>query len=121
MLERMQGHARRWSAVRPVLLIAAVLALAAALRILLTSVDQAGDVYLIPALVLFLWCIMLHAFLTLFAQVPPPVVTALPWRRRMLMRCRRAFYHLFLGSFAVLSALLLLTSWQLAGAWRMMY
>jgi hypothetical protein len=39
----------------------------------------------------------------------------------MLMRCRRVFYYLFLGLFAVLSALLLLTSWQLAGAWRMMY
>jgi len=121
MLEQMQGYARRWMALRPVLLVVAVLALGAALRILLTSVDQAGDVYLIPALVLLLWCIMLHAFLTLFARVPPPVVTTLPWRQRMLMRCRRVFYYLFLGLFAVLSALLLLTSWQLAGAWRMMY
>jgi hypothetical protein len=121
MLEQMQGYARRWMALRPVLLVVAVLALGAALRILLTSVDQAGDVYLIPALVLFLWCIMLHAFLTLFARVPPPAVTTLPWRQRMLMRCRRVFYYLFLGLFAVLSALLLLTSWQLAGAWRMMY
>ena len=121
MLERMQGVARRWSAVRPLLLVVAVLSLGAAMRVVLTAVDRAGDVYLIPALVLFLWCVMLHAFLSLFAQVPGPVVTTLPWRRRMLMRCKRAFYYLFLGMFAVLSALLLLTSWQLAGAWRMMY
>ncbi len=121
MLERMQGHARRWLPWRPLLILLALLSLGAALAVLLTSASQAEDVYLIPALVLFLWCLMLHAFLTLFAQVPAPVVMTLPWQTRMLMRCKRAFYYLFLGLFAVLSALLLFTSWQLAGAWRMMY
>jgi hypothetical protein len=121
MLERMQGHARRWMLLRPLLLVLALLSFGALLAVLLTSATQAEDVYLIPALVLFLWCIMLHAFLSLFAQVPAPVVTTLPWRERMLMRCKRTFYYLFLCLFAALSALLLLTSWQLAGAWRMMY
>lgn len=121
MLERMQGHALRWRGMRPVLLVVAVLSLVAAVRVLLTSVDQAGDVALIPSLVLFLWCVMLHAFLTLFAQVPAPPATHLSWGRRMLMRCKRAFHYVFLAVFAVLSALLLLTSWQLVGAWRMMY
>jgi len=121
MLERMQEHARRWRLLRPLLLGLALLSFGAVVAVLITSADQAGDVYLIPALVLFLWCIMLHAFLTLFAEVPQPVVTTLPWRARILMRAKRMFYHLFLGLFALLSALLLLTSWQLAGAWRMMY
>jgi hypothetical protein len=120
MLETLQGIARRWRRMRPVLLLGALLALGAAVRVLLTSSTQAGDIYLIPALLLFLWCLMLHAFLSLFAQVPPPV-TPLPWRQRMLARGRRAFHYLFLLLFALLSLGLLLASWQLAGAWRMMY
>jgi hypothetical protein len=121
MLETLQGIARRWQRTRPLLLLGALLALAAALRVLLTSSSQAEDIYLIPALLLFLWCLMLHAFLSLFAQVPPPAVTALPWRQRMVARSRRAFHYLFLLLFALLSLGLLLASWQLAGAWRMMY
>lgn len=121
MLEILQGHARRWRAMRPVLLVLALLSLGAALAVLLRSTDQAGDLYLIPSIVLFLWCLMLYAFLSLFAQVPAPAVMSLPWRRRMLLRWRRAFYYLFLVLFIALCLLLLLTSWQLAGAWRMMY
>jgi hypothetical protein len=121
MLETLQGIARRWQRTRPLLLLGALLALAAALRVLLTSSSQAEDIYLIPALLLFLWCLMLHAFLSLFAHVPPPAVTALPWRQRMVARSRRAFHYLFLLLFALLSLGLLLASWQLAGAWRMMY
>ncbi len=121
MLETLQGIARRWQRTRPWLLLGALLALAAALRVLLTSSTQAGDIFLIPALLLFLWCLMLHAFLSLFAQVPPHPVTALPWRQRMLGKARRAFHYLFLLLFALLSLGLLLASWQLAGAWRMMY
>jgi len=121
MLERMQGHARRWRALRPLLLALAMLSLAAGLGVLLTSNNQAGDAYLIPTIVLFLWCLMLHAFLSLFAHVPPPAVMTLPWRPRMMARCKRGFYTLFLWTFAALTALLLITSWQLAGAWRMMY
>ena len=121
MLETLQGIARRWQRTRPLLLLGAVLALAAALRVLLTSSTQAGDIYLIPALLLFLWCLMLHAFLSLFAHVPSRPVTALPWRQSILARGRRAFHYLFLLMFALLSLGLLLASWQLAGAWRMMY
>lgn len=121
MLERMQEHALRWRAVRPLLVVLALLSLAAGLRVLLTSADQAGDAYLIPAIVLFLWCLMLHAFLSLFAHIPPPAVMTLPWRKRIIARCKRGFYTAFLWAFAALTALLLITSWQLAGAWRMMY
>jgi len=120
MLETLQGIARRWQRTRPLLLLGALLALAVALWVLLTSSTQAGDIYLIPALLLFLWCLMLHAFLSLCAQVPPPA-TPLPWRQRMLGRARGAFHYLFLLLFALLSLGLLLASWQLAGAWRMMY
>lgn len=121
MLERLQGWARRFAGARPWLLVLALLSLSGCAWIVMTSGNQAGDVALIPNMLLFAWATMVHSFLNLFAQVPAGVVPGMKFASRFKARFKRSAYYLFAILMAVVSLLLIVTTLQMASAWRTMY
>ncbi|MDP1932663.1 MAG: hypothetical protein Q8L60_14510 [Gammaproteobacteria bacterium] len=121
MLERLQALARRYVRARSWLLVLAVLSFSAGAWILAMSSNQAEDIALIPTMLLFAWAIMLHSFLSLFAHVPPRVQPDMTFGRRLTARLKRSAYYMFTILTAMVSLLLLVTTLQMAGAWRTMY
>ena len=121
MLERLQELARRFVGARPWMFALAVLSLGAATWILITSGDQADDIALIPAMLLFAWATMLNSFLNLFAHVPPRVQHGGKFGKQLTARLKRGAYYMFATMMAVMSVLLLVTTLQMLGAWRTMY
>jgi hypothetical protein len=121
MLERLKRLAIRLAPIRQLILLLAFLALIAMAYVLATSGTQAEDIYLIPSLVLFIWSLTVYSFLGIFSGISPTPISGQTLLRRLLMRVKRFFYYLLLALFAAMSLFLVVTSWQLAGAWRMMY
>jgi hypothetical protein len=121
MLERLKRLAIRLAPIRQLILLLAFLALIAMAYVLATSGTQAEDIYLIPSLVLFIWALTVYSFLGIFSSISPMPISGQTLLRRLLMRVKRFFYYLLLALFAAMSLFLVVTSWQLAGAWRMMY
>src|SRR5690606_1981672 len=102
-------------------LLVAALAFLGAASILVTSRSQAEQLYFIPLIALFAWAMTLYAFAMLFAQVPPPPQSGMRWRLRIKVHLQRAGYWVMAVVMLMVSAFLLLTTWQLATAWRLMY
>lgn len=121
MLERLKRIAVRLAPIRKWVLLLAIVALGAIAYVLSTSQTQAEDIYLIPTLVLFIWSLTVYSFLGVFSNIPPMPISGQTLLRRLLMRVKRFFYYVLLTLFAAMSLFLVITSWQLAGAWRMMY
>ena len=121
MLDKLQNMARSFRSLSPALLVLAVLALAYGIYVLLSSNSQADDMALIPSLILFTWATLAHAFLSLFAYVPPRATKEMRFVMKVKVGLRRIPYYCLLVLFVTATGFLLLTSWQLSGAWRMMY
>lgn len=111
-------------AIRPLsrlFLILAILGLGYGVYVLLVSRSQADDLGLIPAVMLFTWAMMARSFISLFAHVPRSAQKEMKFLKRMKAQLARAPYYCFLILFVIATGFLLLTSWQLSSAWRMMY
>lgn len=121
MLERMQSIALRFQSLRPYLLVVALAALFGGVYVLLTDNNLVDDVALIPAFMLFTWATMARSFITIFALVPVRVSTQAGLFLRLKVWLRRGVYYIFLVLFALATAFLLLSTWQLSSVWRMMY
>ncbi len=121
MLDKLQRIAKLLRPLSPVFLILATLALGYGIYVLLASSSQAEDLGLIPALILFTWATMAHSFINLFAHVPARVQNEMKFALRIRTRLSRFPYYCFLVLFVIATGFLLLTSWQLSSAWRMMY
>ena len=121
MLEKLKDLAAKFSALRIPALILALPLMFLLAWILMTSNSRQQDIYLIPALLLFIWLLLLFSFLSLFAQVPAPAAVHQSWFNRMKAGLMRAFYYLVALFMLAVTAALLLTSMQLAGAWLRMY
>ena len=121
MLDKLQKIALALRPLSRVFLIVALLALAYGIYVLLVSSSQADDLGLIPALILFTWATMARSFIRLFAQVPVQAQSEMKFVTRVKTRLSRFVYYCFLLLFVIATGFLLLTSWQLSSAWRMMY
>lgn len=121
MLNKLQKIALLLRPFRPVFLVLAILSLGYGVYVLLVSSSQADDLGLIPALIVFTWATMAGSFANLFAHVPPPAAKEVKFLMRIKARVSRAPYYCFLVLFLIATGFLLLTSWQLSSAWRMMY
>lgn len=121
MLDKLQKIAITLRPLRRVFLILAILALGYGIYVLLVSSSQAEDLGLIPALILFTWSLMARSFVTLFAHVPPRAGQGMKFAKRIRARWSRFPYYCFLVLFLIATGFLLVTSWQLSSAWRMMY
>lgn len=121
MLDKLQKIALTLRPLRHVFLLLAILTLGYGVYILLVSRTQDDDLGLIPALILFTWATMALSFVNLFAHVPPPAEQEMKFSKKIKTRVSRALYYFFLVLFVIATGFLLLTSWQLSSAWRMMY
>lgn len=121
MLDKLQKIALTLRPLRHVFLLVALLALGYGVYVLAVSSSQADDLGLIPALILFTWATMAHSFVSLFAHVPASVGQELKLVKRIKAGLARAPYYGFLILFVIATGFLVLTSWQLSSAWRMMY
>lgn len=121
MLDQLQKIAFVLRPLSRVFLILAVLGLGYGVYVLLASRSQADDLGLIPALMLFTWATMARSFISLFAHVPARASKEAKFVKRITARLSRLPYYCFLVLFVIATVFLLLTSWQLSSAWRMMY
>lgn len=121
MLERLQQLAHRYAMAKPWLLLLALLSVGYCGYTVVSSESAADDMLLIPSLLLFIWATMLHSFLNLFAVVPIPAQPGAKGLKRFKARCQRGAYQLFAVLIILLTLALVVTTLQLAGAWRMMY
>ena len=121
MLDKLQRIALVLRPISRLFLIVAILALGYGIYVLLASSSQADDLGLIPALIAFTWATMARSFISLFAHVPPRAQSDMKLALRIRARLSRFPYYCFLVLFVIATGFLLLTSWQLSSAWRMMY
>lgn len=75
------------------------------------------DRWLIPAVLVTLWLILLLSGLNMFAQVPAMAGTQMSWWPRVKNRLHRGLYHLFAWFMLLVSLALIVVSFQLTAAW----
>lgn len=121
MLERLQSLAQRLSWTAPWCLMFAIAGLGLAASALFLSTSEAEDARMIPGVLLFVWGLMARSFLQLFARVPSRPDAGARVVTRVKVALHRSVYYIFLCLFAMAGLFLVITSWQLSSAWRMMY
>ncbi len=121
MLKRLQSWAARLSPLaRPLLaVIALVLAGIAVLMVGPESLQR--EMLLIPALLLFVWLVLVYAFINLFAAVPDVASSDAGLWRRLCVAMQRGFYYLFAMLMAALTVAVVVTTFQLTMAWLRSY
>lgn len=121
MLDKLQKIALALRPFRRIFLILAIVGLVYGVYVVLVSSSQADDLGLIPAFILFTWAMMARSFIDLFAHVPHRAQKEMRFGMRIRALLSRVLYYCFLGLFVIATGFLVLTSWQLSSAWRMMY
>lgn len=101
-------------------------ALGLAIMLLVTVWVLAGastalqDRWLIPAVLVTVWLLLLLSGLKLFAQVPAKAGPDMSWWARVKIRLHRALYHLFAWFMLLVSLALIVVTFQLTAAWLRM-
>jgi cytochrome b561 len=121
MLEQLKHFANKLALLRIPSLVLAVLVLPVLMWIITASDSPSQDIFLIPALILFVWLLLLYSFLSLFAEIPPIVPASSPWQVRAGAAIKRGLYYLVAVCMLLITNALLITSLQLFGAWWRMY
>jgi fatty acid desaturase len=121
MLENLQTLAVRLQRFGFVFNLIALAALIYGISALLLSTSQEQDKGFIPAIIVFTWAMLARSFVNLFRHLPGPPDTKMKFVTRVKARAMRLVYYGFLVLFASATGFLILTSWQLSSAWRMMY
>lgn len=120
MLELLQKFALRFAwAKKPVFILLLVM-VAVLVATVVFSGSLSQDVLLIPAILFFVWLLLLFSFLNLFAHVPARQSEAGLWQR-LLDWFKRGFYYLFAVVMVLISIAVLVTTYQLTVAWLYMY
>src|SRR5690606_10375791 len=101
MLEKLQSLAQRLSWTAPWCLMLAIAGLGLAVSALFLSASEAGDVRMIPGVLLFVWGLMARSFLQLFARVPARPAAGAGIVTRIKAALRRSVYYIFLCLFAL--------------------
>lgn len=120
MLIRLQTLARRFAGLRKPLLAGCLIMPAVILWLLARSDGSSDDTALIPAILFFVWLLLLYTALTLFARVPEPDSGA-GWWQRQKTRLVRFLYTVLALLVTVLAIATVVTTWQLASAWVYLY
>lgn len=75
------------------------------------------DRWLIPAVLVTVWLLLLLSGLNMFAHVPATAGTQISWWARVKNRLHRSLYHLFAWFMLLVSLALVVVTFQLAAAW----
>lgn len=122
MLIRLQSFARRFAGLRKPVLAGCLVMPPVILWLLARSDGSSDDTALIPAILFFVWLLLLYTALTLFARAPgPDDDREAGWWRRQKTRLVRFLYTVLALLLGVLAVATLVTTWQLASAWVYLY
>ncbi len=121
MLEQLKHFANTLAVLRIPSLLLAVLVLPIVVWIITASGSQSQEIYLIPAVILFVWLLFLYSFLSLFAEIPQALQGNNPWSARVRTAIKRGLYYFVAVFMLLITNALLITSLQLFGAWWRMY
>lgn len=75
------------------------------------------DRWLIPAVLVSVWLLLLASGLNMFAQVPTAAEPQMSWWTRVKTRLHRGLYHLFAWFMLLVSLSLIVVTFQLTAAW----
>ena len=118
MLERLHWLACRLAPIRPALLGLAAVSLTTAGVVLLAFAGDAGDVILMPAILLLLWAIAGLIFVDVFAHAPPPPASRdSAWPEHWLDRLWLGLRWMLALGFVALSLTVADLSLHIADAW----
>ena len=120
MLIRLQHIARRLAVVRKPLLIGCLLMPLVILWLLSGADAGSDDRALIPAILFFVWLLLLNTALGLFANIPERR-SDMGWWQRQKVRLVRGLYWLLALLVTAIAVATLVTTWQLASVWVYMY
>ena len=121
MLEQLKHFANKLAVLRIPSLLLAMSVLPLLIWIITASGSQSQEIYLIPALILFVWLLLLYSFLSLFAEIPQALQGSQPWSARVPAAIKRGLYYVVAAFMLLITSALLITSLQLFGAWWRMY
>jgi len=121
MLEQLKHFANKLAVLRIPSLVLALLVLPILIGIITTSDSPSQEIYLIPALILFVWLLLLYSFLSLFAEIPRTLQGSNPWPVRVRAAIKRGLYYVVAVFMLLITNALVITSLQLFGAWWRMY
>ena len=78
------------------------------------------DRWLIPAVLVSVWLLLLASGLNMFARVPAMAGPEMSWWTRVKIRLHRGLYHLFAWFMLLVSLSLVVVTFQLSAAWLRM-
>lgn len=120
MLELLQKYALKWAAARKPVFYLILVLLVLLGGTLLFSGSRTGDILMIPAILLFVWFLLLFSFLNLFAHVPERKQRGGLFAR-LLLFLKRGFYYIFALAMLGLTLAVLVTTYQMLMAWLYEY
>jgi len=112
MLERLHNLAVRLAWVQPLAVVVGILALLAS-GYLAVGHDVLTERYLIPAILLFCWCLLVFTLVGMFREPPPAKDGRMGFFRRQLVRFQRFLRSLVALAFLALTAALVVLSYRL--------
>ena len=115
MQERLHHIATRLVWIQPLVTAVAIAALVAALFFAVAP-DADAETWLIPALLLFCWSLLVVTLVSMFRTTPPAADRNTGFFRRQMIRLHRAFRNLLALAFLALSLALIILSYKLLAA-----
>lgn len=102
----------KWPAVAGLIIMTAV-----TVWVLVGAPAGQQDRWLIPAVLVSVWLLLLASGLNMFARVPAMAESHLSWWARVKIRLHRGLYHLFAWFMLLVSLSLVVVTLQLTAAW----
>lgn len=112
MLEKLHNLAIRLIWVQPLAVVVGLLALLA-VAFLAVGQGDLTDRYLIPAVLLFCWCLLVFSLVGMFRVAPPAVEEHTGFFRRLRIRIQRFLRFLLALAFLALTIALVFLSYRL--------
>jgi len=112
MLEKLHNLAVKLAWIQPVAVVAGLSALLAA-GYLAIGQSALTDQYLIPAILLFCWCLLVFTLVGMFRAPPPVIDRSMGFFRRQLVRFHRFLRSLVALAFLSLTVALIVLSYRL--------
>ena len=120
MLELFERFAARHLGYRWPVAVALIAMLVVCLWVLVGATAALQDRWLIPAVLVTLWLLLLLSGLNLFSRVPGQAGPQASWWARVTASIHRGLYHLFAWFLLLVSVSLIVISFQLTSAWLRM-
>lgn len=121
MLEQFEKLARRIKPFRMLIVLMFIAVCLAAAWVLLIAPAELQDRWLIPIILALVWVLLLFSGSLLFAQVPDANTNPKHWRDRWAIKIKRGGYHLFAWFMFLVSAAVVIVTFQLSMAWIRMF